>query len=106
MFAINEIDALQLDQMLAEAADEIKLIDVRSPMEVAQGAIPGAENIPLHLLPMHIDRIPDDKRVVFYCRTGARSGQACAFLSAQGKANTVNLRGGIIAWVQGGRAVA
>lgn len=106
MFSINEIDVTKLDQMLAEGNGEVKLIDVRSPMEVAQGAIPGSENIPLHLLPMHIDKIPQDQPVIIYCRTGARSGQACAFLSAQGVGNTYNLRGGIIAWVQGGRAVA
>lgn len=106
MFSINEVDVAELHTMLADDGKEVKLIDVRSPMEVAQGSIPGAENIPLHLLPMHIDRIPQDQTVVFYCRTGARSGQACAFLSAQGLANTYNLRGGIIAWVQNGRAVA
>jgi rhodanese-related sulfurtransferase len=106
MFQINEIDTSKLGQMLAESTRNVKLIDVRSPMEVAQGAIPGAENIPLHLLPLSLDRIPHDQPVVIYCRTGARSGQACAYLSSLGRANSFNLRGGIIAWVQGGQAVA
>lgn len=106
MFGINEIDVHQLQQMLRETGGQVKLIDVRSPMEVAQGAIPGAENIPLHLLPYKLDQIPADRKVVFYCRTGARSGQACMFASSQGKHNTINLRGGILAWLQWGMAVA
>lgn len=106
MFQINEIDAPKLGQMLAESTGKVKLIDVRSPMEVAQGTIPGAENIPLHLLPLSLDRIPQDQPVVIYCRTGARSGQACAYLSSLGRDNSYNLRGGIVAWVQGGQAVA
>lgn len=105
-FNINEIDVSELDRMLAEKESGIKLIDVRSPMEVAQGAIEGAENIPLNLLPAHLETIPEDSPVIFYCRTGARSGQACAYLSQLGRNNTYNLRGGIIAWVQGGKAVA
>ncbi|WP_303902038.1 rhodanese-like domain-containing protein [Thiohalomonas denitrificans] len=106
MFNFKEIDAHQLDQMLNDDGLQVKLIDVRSPMEIAQGAIPGAEHIPLHLLPAQIDHIPEDHPVVFYCRTGARSGQACAYLSQLGRGNTLNLRGGVMAWVQGGLAVA
>jgi rhodanese-related sulfurtransferase len=36
------------------------------------------------------------------CRSGARSAQACMFLQQQGFSNVFNLRGGMIAWVQGG----
>lgn len=103
---INEVDIAELQQLLREEGDKIHLIDVRSPMEIAQGAIDGADHIPLHTLPQSLDRIPDDKKVVFYCRTGARSAQACAFVSAQGKSDVYNLRGGIMAWVQSGLAVA
>ncbi len=106
MFNIKEIDTQQLDRMLNDEGQQVKLIDVRSPMEVAQGAIPGAEHIPLHLIPVQIAEIPENQPVVFYCRTGARSGQACAYLSQLGRDNTLNLRGGIMAWVQGGLAVA
>ncbi len=103
-FNINEIDVTELRRLMEN--ETIRLIDVRSPMEVAQGIIPGADHIPLEHLPMQLDQIPQDQKVVLYCRSGARSGQACAFLTSQGLNNTFNLRGGIIAWVQGGQAVA
>lgn len=106
MWNISEIEIYDVNQLLSAEDQKLHLIDVRSPAEVAAGAIPGAKNIPLHMLPMALHDIPDDPKVVLYCRTGARSAQACAYLSAQGKSNVYNLRGGIMAWVQGGLAVA
>jgi rhodanese-related sulfurtransferase len=106
MFNIKELDVQDLHSKLPGLGETFHLIDVRSPAEVAQGAIPGALNIPLHLLPMRVQDIPGDKETIIYCRSGARSAQACAFLTAQGKSNVFNLRGGIIAWVQNGMAVA
>lgn len=106
MFNIKEVDVSSLREMLDNEGESIHLIDVRTPAEVSAGAIPGAQHIPLHMLPMALNDIPEDPKVVIYCRTGARSAQACAFLSAQGKDNVFNLSGGIVAWVQGGLAVA
>jgi len=40
--------------------------------------------------------------VVFICRSGARSGQVCSYLAQNGYTNTINLRGGVIAWAQSG----
>ena len=107
-FGVNlkEVDAFDLHRRISEGNDTFKLIDVRTPAEVAQGKIPGAEHIPLNLLPMKLAELPDDQPVIFYCRTGARSAQACAFVAAQGKDNTYNLSGGIVSWVRNGLAVA
>ncbi len=105
MFNIKELEVHDLHHG-ADLAGKYHIIDVRSPNEVAMGAIPGAVNIPLHLLPLRVADIPDDKETILYCRSGARSAQACAFLMAQGKRNVFNLRGGIIAWAQSGKAIA
>lgn len=106
MFGIKELDASEAQQLLAEQEDEVVLVDVRSPAEVAQAAIPGAIHIPLNLLPMQFKELPANKKIIFYCRSGIRSAQACAFVSSYGLDNTYNLRGGIIAWLQSGLAVA
>ncbi|GAB4287961.1 MAG: rhodanese-like domain-containing protein [Candidatus Zixiibacteriota bacterium] len=106
MFNFREIEIFDVKRMLEGEGRQVHLIDVRSPMEVASGIIPGATNIPLHLLPMSVEKIPHDSEVVIYCRTGARSAQACAYLTSLGKDNVYNLRGGIMAWMQGGLAVA
>lgn len=98
---VNEIDSQTLKERLAKGED-ILLLDIRTPAEVAQGAIPGALHIPMHLLPVRAGEVPKDKDVVLYCRSGARSYHACQFLGQQGYANTLNLRGGIIAWARHG----
>lgn len=104
MSSINEVNAGELHSMISN--DDVVLVDVRSHAEVAQGAIPGASHLPLHLLPLQLNQLPCDKKIVFYCRTGARSAQACLYAANQGSENTINLRGGIVAWVRDGRDVA
>lgn len=107
MLKIEEVDIHAVQRMLEEFPGGVKLIDVRSPGEVASGTIPGAENIPLHMLPLRLQDIAKDPKIVFFCRTGARSAQACAYLKAQGKGdNALNMSGGVLAWIQGGLAVA
>lgn len=108
MFGIPEMTAQELANILAEAPSSIQLVDVRSPQEMAQGIIPGAECVPLHLVPLRADEWAADSRpMVIYCRTGARSAQACAFLAARNaQRQFVNLRGGIIDWARQGLEIA
>ena len=98
---IDEIDSAGLHEKIS-AGDDILLVDIRTPAEVAQAAIPGAVHLPMHLLPLRKNELPNDKEVILYCRSGARSYHACAYLAQQGLDNVINLRGGIIAWSRGG----
>lgn len=102
--SIQEVDAFALEQMQKQG--EVVVIDVRTEVEFAQGSIQGAKHIPLHMLPLVSDQLEHEKPVVIICRSGARSAQACAFLSSKGFANVYNLRGGIIGWAQAGMALA
>ncbi len=106
MYGFNEVDVLELHGLLDVPEQKVELIDVRTPAEVARGAIAGARNIPLHLLPMAENELSTEGHVVFYCQTGARSAQACAFLAARGWKNVYNLRGGMMAWLHSGRPAA
>lgn len=105
MFGINEVDCATLAEWQA-AGERLRLVDVRTPAEAARGVIPGAELLPLHLLPLRSAEFGPDERVVFYCQSGARSAQACVFLSQRGEVQAYNLRGGIMAWVAAGRSLA
>ena len=102
--SINEVDAFGLQQMRAKG--EVILIDVRTDVEFAQGSIEGAKHMPLHMLPFVADQLENEKPMVLICRSGARSAQACAFLSSKGFANVFNLRGGVMGWAQAGMALA
>ena len=101
MTSLKELDARELAEWLSRG-EKLRLIDVRTPAEVARGVIPDAENLPLHLLPLQADELHPDPRVVFYCRSGARSAQACLFMNGRGHEEVYNLRGGLMAWLRSG----
>jgi len=98
---VSEIDAQALKQRI-DAGEPIELIDIRSDGEIAQGMLPKSQHLPMHLIPLRMHDLPRDKDVIIYCRSGARSYQACAYLQQQGVGNVLNLRGGIIDWARHG----
>ncbi len=104
MFGFKEVDVQGLEQL--QDGDGCVLIDVRTDAEVSRGGIEGAIHIPLHLLPMKVQDLPQDKPLVFYCQSGGRSAQACAFVASKGVEAVYNLQGGIIAWMRTGKPLA
>lgn len=102
---VKEIDVADLKNRF-DAGEELALLDIRSEAEVRQGVLPHSEHLPMHLIPLKIQDFPRDKDVVLYCRSGARSYHACAFLAQQGVENVYNLRGGILDWVRHGYEIA
>ncbi len=74
------------------------LLDVREPHEYALADLPDAIKVPLGTLPKSLEKIPRDRDLVVYCRSGARSGNAVQFLQQMGYEKAVNLAGGINAW--------
>ena len=105
MFGMYNIKELDVDALEA-GKSQIHLIDVRTEGEVSRGLIDGAIHIPLHLLPLRAADIPQNKPVVIYCNSGARSAQACAFMAAKGFENMHNLSGGIMAWARSGKPLS
>jgi len=58
---------------------------VRTPGELATGALPGARNIPVNALARRLEEIgPRTRPVVVYCATGARSAYAARQLRQAG----------------------
>ena len=102
---IKEIDANDLQNRIAEGDDFI-LLDIRSAGELAQGVLPDAEHLPMHMIPLRMSELPKDKDVILYCHSGARSYHACAYLAQQGYENAINLRGGILNWARSGYQLA
>ena len=105
MFGIKEIDAPELLHLMESEPESFLLVDVRSTNEMAYGMLPGAAAMPMHLVPVRMEDLRSEQKVVFYCQTGARSGQVCAFLQQQGIQQVFNLRGGIVDWYRRGYAV-
>jgi rhodanese-related sulfurtransferase len=83
-----------------DAGENLHLVDVREPDERAAFNI-GGEFIPLgKIQTMQTDEIDDlkEEEVIFYCRSGNRSGQACMILETMGFTNVKNLVGGMNDW--------
>lgn len=99
---IKEIDPAELRRM-QQAGENFKLIDVREPDEVAQGAIAGAVPLPRGLLEYKIDTITTNKneKIVCYCGGGGRSALAAQNLQRMGFKNVTSLAGGYKGWKSG-----
>jgi rhodanese-related sulfurtransferase len=83
-----------------DAGEKLNLVDVREPDERAAFNI-GGEFLPLgKIQAMQTDEIDDlkNEEVIFYCRSGNRSGQACLILESMGFTNVKNLVGGMLDW--------
>jgi rhodanese-related sulfurtransferase len=72
----GSITAASLEKILKEAPESIVLVDVRDPLEFASGSFKNAINIPADTLSKNIGTLPADKPIIFFCSTGARSGEA------------------------------
>lgn len=94
---VNDYEAL--------LAPGVQLIDVREPMELGEGTLPGAVNIPLGDLPSRVGELDPSRPVLLLCRSGNRSGSAARWLAQQGFTDVVNLSGGMLA-ARGHRVVA
>lgn len=73
-------------------AGNYHLVDVREPEElISNGAIEGAINIPLGELEERKDEILNlEGDVIFFCRSGNRSGKATEFFVNEGLDNVFN----------------
>jgi rhodanese-related sulfurtransferase len=69
------------------------LVDVRTPQEFSQGAIPGAVNIPVDELRKRLNEFPRDGQIVVYCQVGQRGYLATRILLQSGF-NVANIGGG------------
>lgn len=77
------------------------VLDVRTQEEVDEGYIPGAIHLDIHQGQEFIDelkKLETDKSYYVYCRSGARSGQACSIMSQLGFDKAYNLTGGFSNW--------
>ena len=78
----------------------VVILDVRKADEFAEGHITGAiliDQFQSDFLEQAQVKLPKDKTIAIYCRSGRRSANAAGKLADVGF-KCVNLKGGIIAW--------
>jgi len=96
----STITAKDLKNMM-DNDENIFVVDVREPNEYEIVSIPGATLIPKgeFLSGAALEKLPQDKRIVLHCKSGARSAEALAVVKDAGFSDAVHVGGGVLAWV-------
>jgi adenylyltransferase/sulfurtransferase len=94
----TEITALELKQRL-DRGDKLTIIDVREPNEYQINRIAGSILIPLGDIPKRVNELDPSAELIMQCKSGARSGRAADFLRSVGFKHVLNLKGGILDWI-------
>ena len=84
--------------------DDVVFVDVRRPDEYAESHIKGALFIPVDDVLARVDELPEDKKLLFICAQGVRSGLACEMAAAMGVEpdRLYNIEDGTLSWVEKG----
>ncbi len=109
--ALEGVAQLSVDELAGMISDgaiergDLTVVDVRGASEWEGGHLPGVANVPVGLLPDHLDELPRDRALVVHCLSGARSAIAASVLRKAGFENVVNLTGGFAGWRDAGNPV-
>ncbi len=95
---VEEITVQELKK-IQDNKEPVLLIDVREKFEKDLVDI-GGSLIPLGQLSERVSELEShkEKPVIIYCRSGARSAEACRILMSNGFQDVKNLKGGILKW--------
>lgn len=102
---ITSVPATEFENIIK--GDSVQLLDVRTPLEYAEGHIAGALNINVQsddFQQVAEKELSKDSTILVYCRSGRRSMNAAEILTKLGY-KVINLKGGIIEWREDGLPV-
>ena len=87
---------------LLEGSDDTVAIDVRADDEYRSGHVTGIIHIPVDEVLTRIDELPNDKKLLFICAAGVRSGLACEMAAAMGldSEKLYNIEDGTPVWIE------
>ncbi len=87
--------------LIKEGVD-IYILDVRTRDKYRKGHLRNAKNIPLADIEKRLNKIPRKKKVLVYCRDGARSVRAIRRLEVAGYTNLYHMHEGYRGWKKAG----
>jgi molybdopterin/thiamine biosynthesis adenylyltransferase/rhodanese-related sulfurtransferase len=87
---------------LLDSGKKVALIDVREPVEWEINHLDGAQLVPKSTIESGegLAKLPQDRILVLYCKTGMRSADALAAVKKAGFSDAKHLQGGIVAWAK------
>ncbi len=93
----TEITSVDLKQRL-DRGDALKIVDVREPNEYQINRT-SSTLIPLGDVPKRYGELDPESEIVVHCKMGGRSAKAADFLRSVGFKRVLNLKGGILDWI-------
>ncbi|MFC7343153.1 adenylyltransferase/sulfurtransferase MoeZ [Saccharopolyspora griseoalba] len=98
--AVNSTITPQELKDMFDKGEKFELIDVREPHEYEIVKIEGSKLIPKDriLSGEALAELPQDRKLVLHCKSGARSAEALAALHRAGFGDAVHVGGGVLAW--------
>ena len=103
--AYASVDVEEFQAAIADSA--MQLLDVRTQDEFDEGHIAGATLVDVNdsdFVDKAMALLDRQRPVAVYCRSGRRSARAASLLTDQGLQVT-NLKGGVMAWQDAGKAL-
>lgn len=97
---LSNVPSMSSEESLKVISDNsYRFLDVRTDGEYSDGHIPNSIHIPLQEIKSRISEIEKikDKKIIVYCRSGARSSMASKTLLKE-RFDVSNLTGGITSW--------
>ncbi len=96
------VDSPEAKTILDQEGDGAVVVDVRRHDEWITGHVSGAIHIPIDDLLDRVDELPKDKKLLFICAAGVRSGLACEVAASVGFDTEVlyNIEDGTPAWIE------
>lgn len=85
---------VQWQDVLHRDREKTLLLDVRTPLEYAEGHLPEAVNMEVDRLREQLQDLPKDKDIIIYCAIGLRGYVASRILMQHGFTRVYNLSGG------------
>ena len=82
--------------------DSLIILDVREEKERSSGFIKSDIHIPMAQVKAKLDSLDKSKKILAYCRTGARSNRIAELLCRNQFENVYTLKGGFDAWQKAG----
>lgn len=96
----DNTDVKEFAELISDSS--VIILDVRTADEYAEGHIRGAILIDQNkndFVELVKAKLPTEKIIAIYCRSGRRSANAASLLAKEGY-KLVNLKGGILAWIK------
>ena len=97
---MRHVSPAQLQSHLAQAAEQLTLLDVREPWEFDVCRIAGSRLVPMSQIVSRLGELDPQAPTVVICHHGVRSQRVAAYLERSGFGDVMNLVGGVDAWAR------